>query len=51
MLLFECDCIEDAVIVMDALPLAAKSLIKYEVICLFPYTGFERIVNGADKHN
>lgn len=50
-LLFECDCIEDVSIIMDTLPLVAESLIKYEVICLFPYTGFERIVNGADKHN
>jgi len=50
-LLFECDCIEDVGFVMNKLPLVSESLIKYEVMCLFPYTGFGRIINGTDKYS
>ncbi|OHD78593.1 MAG: hypothetical protein A3J97_11575 [Spirochaetes bacterium RIFOXYC1_FULL_54_7] len=47
-LILECDCIEDVGFIMSKLPLVSHDLITYDITCLLPYTGFERIMDGTD---
>lgn len=43
-LILECESAEKAMKLLNSLPLAKKGLIKFEVMQLSPYTGYERLI-------
>ncbi len=42
-LILECGDVEEAEVLLDSLPLVQAGLIRFEVIPLVPYPGFERL--------
>lgn len=42
--ILECETMEKAAELLNSLPLVKKGLIKFDIIPLNPYTGFERII-------
>jgi len=47
-LIVEANTREDAKITIETLPLVKANLISYTIHTLLPYTGLERILNGAN---
>jgi hypothetical protein len=51
LLIIENETIEQAKEAVNAFPLVKANLIKFNITCLLPYTGFERLINGTSKCN
>jgi hypothetical protein len=51
LLIIETDTIEHVNGIINAFPLVKANLIKFTIICLLPYTGFERLINGTNQCN
>ena len=45
-LILECDNVIDAEKILQQLPLVREKLIKFDIIPLKPYDGFERLISG-----
>ncbi len=50
-LIIESESKEKVQTMLNDFPLVKAKLIRYQIVTLLPYTGFERLVNGTDKHN
>ena len=48
LLIVENETIEQAKGIINTFPLVKANLIKFNITCLLPYTGFERLINGTN---
>ena len=48
LLIIENETIEQARKIISTFPLVKENLIKFNITCLLPYTGFERLINGTN---
>jgi len=48
LLIIETDTIEHARDTINSFPLVKAKLIEFNIACLLPYTGFERLLNGTN---
>lgn len=47
-IIMECESIEKAREILNSLPLVKKGMIKFDVMQLNPYTGYDRIIKQID---
>jgi hypothetical protein len=48
-LVLECQSKENAVELLNSLPLVKKGMIQFEVMKMMPYTGYDRILSSVSK--
>ena len=48
LLILESESIDQVKETINAFPLVKANLIKFNITCLLPYTGIERLINGTD---